>query len=363
MHISIVLPNLGGGGAERLHIDLANEWIDKGHNVDFFLMKKYGELLPILPEKANVFDINAKSLLRGTFPLAMLIKKRNPDIVLSAMWPLTSITAISWILSGRTGELFLSEHIVLSIEGRENINISPKFIGVILRFTHIFAKKIIAVSKGVKDDMCKISSISEKNVDVIYNPVSEKHDLNFGNHMPKEILWGNDYRYHVLSVGSLKKQKDHETLIRAFSLLSNDISAKLVILGDGPLKGYLTDLICNLGLQDKVFLAGFTNNTYPWYKSADLFVLSSRWEGFGNVIVEALECGVPIVSTDCNSGPREILKNGKYGKLVKVGDYRGLSKAIYKTYKEETNKEFLIERSKDFSVDKIASKYLEYFNE
>ena len=134
-----------------------------------------------------------------------------------------------------------------------------------------------------------------------------------------------------------------------------------MILGEGDLRPAMERQIAELGLQDRVALPGFFQDPYPWFRSADLFVLSSDWEGFGNVIVEALECGVPVVSTDCPSGPAEILENGRYGRLVPVGDVDALANAIIVTLHETPDRQALMNRAKDFSVDKISDEYLSYF--
>ena len=172
MNIVIILPNLTGGGAERLHLNLAKDWISHGHNVDFILMQKRGELLSIFPSEIDILDLGISKLSKAVIPLAKSLKNKKPDIILSAMWPLTSITVLSWILSGRLGRLFLSEHIVLSIECEKNIGIPLHLLRIIVRSTYRFADGIIAVSKGVKKDLCRISSLDKGTVSVIYNPVS-----------------------------------------------------------------------------------------------------------------------------------------------------------------------------------------------
>jgi glycosyltransferase involved in cell wall biosynthesis len=149
--------------------------------------------------------------------------------------------------------------------------------------------------------------------------------------------------------------------LRAFARIPRSLNAKLTILGEGLLRAELEVLIHQLGLQDRVTLPGFTIDPSHWYHSADLFVLSSSWEGFGNVIVEALECGVPVVSTDCLSGPAEILANGRYGRLVPVGDATALAAAIQASLLESHDQDALRRRAQDFAVPRIADQYLAYF--
>jgi len=160
-------------------------------------------------------------------------------------------------------------------------------------------------------------------------------------------------------VGGLKREKDFPLLLHAFSRLRNKVDARLLILGEGDERSALEALIRELGLQEPVFLPGFVPDTVPFHAHADLFVLSSSNEGFGNVIVEALEQGTPVVSTDCLSGPAEILEGGRYGTLVPVGDVEALAKAMEDALTHPHDTEALKRRAQDFDVGRIADQYLD----
>jgi len=140
---------------------------------------------------------------------------------------------------------------------------------------------------------------------------------------------------NILSVGRLTAAKDFATLIRAFSIVVKHVPSRLVILGEGELRLELETLVRDLGLQDVILLPGFVNNCYPYMKECDLFVVSSAWEGLSMVLIEAMACGAPVVSTDCDSGPREILEGGSWGRLVPVGDHEAMAEAMKKTLIEE----------------------------
>lgn len=361
--ITIALPDLRGGGAERLHVHLANDWVQRGHSVEFLLMRKHGELLPLLAPEVTVVDFGVDRIRQLARPLSKYLKQSRPDVILSAMWPLTSVTVIAWLLSGRHGKVFLSDHVQLSVSCVRELGISPAFLGTLMWITYPFATGIIAVSQGVKEDICHMGRFPEARVKVIYNPAATGVSPHRASQVVRESLWGNGFVNHIISVGTLKEQKDHETLIRAFARLPTELNAKLTILGEGPLRAELVSLIAQFGLQSHVSMPGFVTDPYPWLRTADLFVLSSQWEGFGNVIVEALECGLPVVSTDCPSGPAEILENGRYGKLVPVGDADALAEAMLSGLSEKHDRQALINRAKDFSVEKIAEEYLDYFRE
>ncbi len=359
--ILILLPDLRGGGAERLHILLANQWHDQGIKVDFALMRRRGDLLGLLSDGIGVVDLGVDRVREVTLPLARYLRKARPDIVIAAMWPLTSAAVLSWRVAGRPGRLFLSDHCQLSIECVLGLKIPIWYLRLVMRLTYPAASGLIAVSEGVKKDMSRLGGFAYSQIRVIYNPAATGTQLQPETKSARQKLWGIGFDHHILSVGTLKEQKDHATLIRAFALLPMTLNAKLTILGEGGLRSELEALVQQLGLQGRVALPGFEVDPYPWYQTADLFVLSSRWEGFGSVIVEALECGVPVVSTDCQSGPAEILENGRIGNLVPIQDPEALAASISEALKNPIDRNLLINRARDFSVSSIADQYLDYF--
>jgi glycosyltransferase involved in cell wall biosynthesis len=358
--IAIVLPDLRAGGAERLHINLCRDWLAKGLQVEFVLMNKQGDLLAMLPDGLNVVDLHCKKLRQTVLPLANYFRKVRPEVVIAAMWPLTSVATLAWLLAGKPGRLFLSDHNQLTGYRVQDMGVSPRLLRSALRLTYPFASGVIAVSNGVKQSLCIASGLANLDVRVIYNPTA----LGISPHREpiqvKQQLWGGGFAHHVLAVGALKVQKDFITLIMAFAEIATALNAKLTILGEGARRSELNELVAQLGLQERVALPGFVIDPYPWFRSADLFVLSSRWEGFGNVIVEALECGVPVVSTDCASGPAEILENGRYGRLVPIQDPSALAAAMVLSLEESPDRATLMRRAADFSVRKISDEYLSY---
>lgn len=344
-----------------MHVNLANDWVAQGFNVEFILLRKEGELIPLLAPEITVTCLNVDRIRKAIFPLTMLLRKSQQQVVLAAMWPLTSAVVLAWILSGRKSKLFLSDHENLSFSYIEQGRVKPIFLQALIRFSYPLAGGIIAVSRGVKQDLCELGNLKDSFVRVIYNPAaigvsSVREPLAVNSE-----LWGEGFNCHILSVGRLTPEKDHKTMISAFALLPKELNAKLVILGEGPLRAELQALITKLNLDGRVLLPGFVINPYPWFRSADIFVLSSLWEGFGNVLVEAFECGLPVVSTNCPSGPAEILEDGVYGMLVPVRNAHDLAKAMQESLKATHDVKALIRRAQDFSVRKISDEYLAYF--
>ena len=359
--ILIVLPNLNGGGAERLHINLANYWVAKGYQVKFVLMSLTGDLFELVDNNVEIIDLKAQKIKDIPFKLSSVIKKTNPNFIIAAMWPLTCAAFVGWIFSGRQGKLFLSEHTALIAANPYETKTSLFTIRLTIRICYRFASGLIAVSKGIKNEMCQLAKIEPSKVQVIYNPVTKGIDINEVYKADNIKLWDGHDGLKILSVGSLKTQKNHETLLRAIKLIPSKYKAKLIIIGEGPLREHLLNIINQLEISNQVSMPGFIIDPYPWFASADIFVLSSRWEGFGNVIVEALECGTQVVSTNCFSGPSEILDNGRFGQLVPVQDPESMALAIEKTYNNKIDRNILTVRAKEFSIERISQQYLNYF--
>ena len=362
MKITIILPSLEIGGAEKLTINLINNWINQGYEIELLLMKKEGPLLKELNnQKIKIFNLNSKKMLSAFLPLYKFFKQNQIDIVWGNMWPLTSIIIFAWILSGKKGKLFVTEHNPLTYEISQYSKSKEFILRFIFALSYRNATGISTVSKGIKNNLSKLAFINKNKIKVIYNPVAIGNDkikqlFNF-----KEKLWNSKYSTKLLSVGNLKFQKNHKLLINAFSKLPKNLNSQLIIIGDGPYRKELEHLINNLKLSKRILLIGHKNNPYPWYNSADLFILSSNYEGFGNVLVEALECGLPIVSTNCFCGPKEILENGKYGKLVEVNNVNDLKNGIIEQLNKKHDKKKLIQRSQDFLISKISDEYLSFF--
>lgn len=361
MKLLIVLPNFRGGGAERLAINLANDWQARGFCVEFILLEKEGELISFVSSNIKLVDLNCKRIRHAIWPLATYLKRCKPDVIWVGMWPLTSAAIISWILAGRTGKIFVTDHVQLSISCLRELKIPTLCLKLIMSATYRFATGVTAVSKGVAFDIAKLAVQDVGKIRVIYNPAATGVPAERAPLRLREKLWGAGWDTHILTIGSLKAQKNHAMLIRAFAKVTKKLNAKLIILGEGYLRPSLEHQVSALGLTGKVNLPGFQPDPYPWLRSADLFVFSSDWEGFGNVLVEALECGVPIVSTNCRSGPDEILDDGRFGRLVPVGDEEAFARATIETSTQVHDRHALIARAKEFSVEKISVQYLDYF--
>lgn len=355
--IAIFLPDLRGGGAERVFLNLSKGFVARGYAVDMVLIRRQGELLDQLPSKVSVIDFD-KSRIRSTFlPLLRYLRNAKPDALITVMWPLTIIGTLAFLVSGIKTKVVVSDHNTLSLSTADDTCIKRFLLSKTIKYVYPLANIRLAVSNGVAADVEQLSGLKQDTIKVIYNPIeSPSYDLSVVRLAALEST--NEVRT-IISVGAFKAQKNQMVLIKAFAKVKARLNARLIILGDGVMRAELEQLVQQLGLDDSVSLPGFKKDIQAYYQTADVFVLSSNYEGFGNVIVEALAHGVPVVSTDCPSGPREILCDGKYGKLVAVGDVDALADAIVASLGQAHDPVRLIRRAADFSIERIASQYLE----
>ena len=221
------------------------------------------------------------------------------------------------------------------------------------------ADGIVAVSEGAAADLASAAKIDDDRITTIYNPV-RLAQIDRLSAIPLNDPWfeGNGPPV-ILSLGRLDTAKDYPTLLKAFAKVTAERPSRLLIIGEGKLRPQLLEICDALGLQSKVRFPGMDKNPFRYLKRADLFVLSSAWEGFPNALLEAMACGVSVVSTDCQSGPREILEDGRYGTLVPVGDADALARAmLHSLTRQHCSKADLRQRASAFSETKITSDYL-----
>jgi glycosyltransferase involved in cell wall biosynthesis len=353
--VAIILPNLASGGAERVCLALASAFTADGLSVEMVLREKRGDLLEAVPPGVTVRDLAAPRVRQALRPLVGYLRERRPRAVLSAMWPLNSLVLWARSMSGIDCRAVTSDHNILSLSAQGRPGIRRLLMRVGMAASYGSADGVVGVSQGVADDIARLSGLSPSRISVIYNPITPLPPAQPADPAAMARWSGGGPR--LVTVGTLKAVKDHATLLRALVEVRRKADARLLIVGDGPDRAAVEAMIAAMGLQDAVTLAGFHPTPHAYVAQADAFVLSSRSEGFGNVLVEAMACGVPVVSTDCPSGPREILDGGRYGLLTPVGDAAALADAIMRTLEQPMPCETLLRRSEDFSVSRAAAAY------
>ncbi len=356
--IAVVLPNLAGGGAERVSIDLAREFARHGHAVEFVLMSATGEFLPEVMRQFSVVDLKTSQARSVPLALSRYLRQKQPRALIANMWPLTTMAVVAHLLSGSTCRLLLVEHSVLSRQYANWGWLHNQLMRLSIMVSHRLAQHVAAVSVGSAEDVAALAVLPKQRVRVLHNPIPQRPQPSGADTAVAEALWACPKGRRLLTVGTFKDQKNHSLLLRAFAELALP-SARLMLLGKGPDEQMLRDLSASLGIQDRVIFAGFHADPSPFYASADLFVLSSDYEGLPTVIIEALSFGVPVVSTDCPAGPAEILENGRWGRLVPVGDCTALAQAMAQALSQPVDRDALKRRAADFAPEIAAKRYLD----
>ncbi len=370
--LAIFRRDLMGGGAERVLINLASYFVTQGLEVDLVLSRAEGPLLDSVPSQVRIIDLKASQYDKGKgikFPtsfssisslpkLASYLRKEKPKALLSASHYSNEVAVLAKLLVRVPTKIIVSEHIALSVQAKQVEQVSSRFAPMTSRLLYRFADGIIAVSQGVAKDLAQITKIPLEQIKVIYNPVITPELLEKSKETIEHPWFAPGEPPVILGVGRLVKQKDFPTLIRAFAQVQAVKSARLVILGSGREQKILQSLITDLNLTDKVALLGFVDNPSAYMSNSAVFVLSSLWEGFGNVLVEAMAMGTPVISTDCESGPQEILDCGKYGYLVPVGNQQAMANAILQVLSNQP-KSLDLNWLEQFRLGNVAKKYLD----
>lgn len=355
-------PTLAGGGVERIGLRIAQAMSRIGYRVEVVVSSAVGELSSRVPSDLSLVDLGVK-LGRGRLtlaigPLARYLRERKPDVLWSHMTEANVVSIIASRISGFRGWHILSEHSTLGIRIQRQFRKLP--LPLAARVLYPLAQRVHAVSTGVADDFARVTGLKRSWIQVIPNPVVDPSIYIEAEERLDHPWFEPGQPPVILGVGRLVPAKDFKTLILAFAQVRKELPARLVILGEGPERNTLSSLIRNMGLEGDVSLPGFVKNPYKYMKRAAVFVLSSQWEGLPTVLIEAMALGTPVVSTDCPSGPDEILEHGKWGVLVPRQDPDALAAGILKTIKfpNLARLEGAIERARDFSVGRVVERYV-----
>ena len=356
--LAIFIPCLAGGGAERAMLNLMHGFVKQGIDVDLVLVKAEGPYLSQVPPQVRIVNLAGQRLLLSLPGLVRYLRRERPCVLLSVMEDTNIVALWSRRLAAVTTRVVVNVQNTISQESQNTTQLKRRLTPQLLRWFYPWAESIVPVSQGVAEDLARIG-LSLERVQVIYNPVVTP-ELFKKAQEPVEHPWFLPGQPPViLGVGRLEQQKNFSTLIRAFAQVHQQHSVRLIILGEGSERPYLETLVQELGLTEDVALPGFVANPYAYMARSAMFVLSSAWEGLPTVLIEAMAVETPVVSTDCESGPAEILQNGKYGKLVGVGDIKGLAEAMIGTLREPPDLRALQQRSGDFSLDRVLVQYLQ----
>ena len=361
----LVLPSLGGGGAERASIDLLRGIRRDRFEPSLALFAHSGPFLKQVPADVRVHDLRGKNQYdaRLVWRLSLLLRHEKPDIILSVLRYANLITLLARPLSGAGARIVVNEQNLPSVEFAAFGGAAAK--GWALKELYPSADLVTAISHGIARELTSLYGLPEEKVEVIYNPVDVARVLALADE-PTHHAWlqsgpGASDAPVLVAAGRLHRQKGFPHLIRAFAAVRRVRPCKLVILGEGPDRSRLEKLVVGLGLCDDVALPGFDENPYSAMRHATAFVLSSLYEGFGNVLVEALAVGTPVVSTRCPVGPDEIITDGVTGLLVPPADDEALAQSILRILDDSELRRKLSAngpaRAADFGLERSVAQY------
>lgn len=364
-NILFVAISLGEGGTEKVITDIITHLDSKKYEISLALFEQKGHYLPLIPDYVRIYNLKKKSRY-GFFKLIFLssglFKKVKPDVVISFLAYANVVVLIAKLLSGCKFTLIINERTYLSYATLHQRLSRIKYL--LYRFLFNRADFIVVPSVDMKKDLLKEFNTSQDKIRIIYNPV----DLDKIKKLKKEEIEDSRIKAcqsYIVAVGRLEGVKGYTYLLEAYSRIYKKIDEKLVILGTGEDEEKLRSLASKLGIRDHVVFMGFQKNPYKFMNRASIFVLSSLLEGFPNVILEAMACGVPVISTDCLSGPREIITSGQSGILVPPANAEALSKAMLSLLRDENLQEKFSKegekRVEDFRIDKILPQFEELF--
>lgn len=344
-------------------LNLARGLVDAGIALDLVVGCAGGPYRDLVPTGSHLVDLGADRVLASLPGLIRYLRRRPPEVLLSAMDHANLVALWARALARVPTRVCVSVRSTLSQEAAHAPSVAGRWLPRLARLFYPQAEAVVAVSQGVADDLTRLIGVGRARILVVPNPVVTPELATLAAE-PADHPWfqagaAPDAPPVILAVGRLMPQKDFPTLLRAFAVLAERRDLRLLILGEGPERGRLESLAGELGVAERVALPGFQVNPFAYMRRARLLALSSAWEGLPGVLIQAMACGTPVVSTDCPSGPREILVDGRLGPLVPVGDPQALADAIARTLERPPDPERLRARAADYGIESVTRRYLE----
>ena len=355
--VALFLPSLGGGGAERAMLDVATGLAQRGLSVDMVLVKAEGQYVELAPEYVRVVDLGSHRIAASLPKLLRYLRRERPAVVLSTLAAANVVALTAKLLMRGRFRLVVRQENALA-DGIGRGTFKERQLLRALRLLLPAADGVVAVSRGVAEELCRLAPAARRKVVTIENPVVWPDHAEKAAEAVEHPWFGDAETPVILAAGRLAPAKDQATLLRAFARVVRSQPVRLVILGEGPERRNLLRLAEELGISEHVDLPGFRVNPFAYMARSRLLAHSSRYEGFPNVLVQAMACGTPVVSTDCRHGPGEILEGGKWGRLAPVGDAEAMAEAIIETLKDPMEPERLVSRAGVYSAETAIDRYM-----
>ncbi len=360
LSVAIYLHDLSGGGAERQSLIIAEELRRHGIDVTLVVHRLRGPLVRQVPSGLRVIDLGSSRTLQDVPRLAGFMRREQPDILIANV----DLNNVAALLAKAVGfcrtKVVICQHNPISAAYLRSESWTYRYVGRCYRLLGPLIERAVAVSSGVADELVAIGGVPRSRVLTINNPVVGPDFQTRCDEVVTHRWFNQPGKPVFVTAGRMVGQKDHAAMLRALAIHRRRFDSRLIILGTGPLQEELIALAAQLGLTDAVDFPGFCPNALPFFRQADAFLLSSRGEGFGNVIVEALACGTPVISSRCEHGPGEILDSGRYGVLVEPRDPSALAAAMNEvgTLRQRFPADVLRARANEFSYSACASRYM-----
>lgn len=349
--ITLYMPSFAGGGAENALARLANFWVAEGRSVRFLVNAATGPVAARVAPGVEIVDLGVDDPARAFPALLAWMGRTRPPLVATALMSanVTGALAVRLRSPGTATVALIRNHISAEILGKSPLK--RHLGGAPLRWAYRKADAIGCVSSSVADDIVAYAGVDRRKVFVTYNPLPERDGA-----APPEP-WAGLARPMILTVGRLESQKDHATLLRAFAKLRATRSVTLAIVGSGSLRPEIDALIARLGIGDSVVIHDYRADIAACIAGSDLLVLSSRYEGLPNVVLEAMGAGVTVAATDAPGGSAELLENGRLGYLTAIGDVDGLAAAMAAGLDTPIAADLLRARAAEFEIGNVARRY------
>jgi glycosyltransferase involved in cell wall biosynthesis len=355
--IAVYLPNLAGGGVERAYLELAHSLARKGVSVDLVLSRRIGPYVAEIPDGIRVVELHATRKLNTVLKLARYLRRETPAALLSGGDVSNAVALVASMFAGRTEKCVISQRAVMRATWQVQKPGSWRAWLAVLKMLYRRAKLVICNSEAARRELIEHFGLDGAKCPVIYNAVDIDHIQLQAKTLLDDPWFAPESPPVVIAVGSLSPRKDMATVIRAFAIARQTCASHLILLGEGPERGRLEALVREWKLEHCVRMPGFVANPFPMIQHARVLVSASLAEGCPNVLQQALACGTPIVATDCPGGTSEILENGRWGRLVPVGDAKAMAAEIVRTLHGDLLPDGRT-RAAEFDRDRTASLYL-----
>jgi len=357
--MAVFLATSGHSGVDRVMKNLLPSIASRGIKVDLLHVKKHGPYLDNTSGNLRKVELGSSHAITSLVPLVQYLKKEKPDVLLSDKYRVNRIALLALKISRVPVDVFvrLGTTVSIDLESRKPHECWIERRSISLLYP--WAKAVLTPSEAAAQDLSDYTRLSRDRIVVVRSPVATPELYEKASSPVNHPWFSNKTVPVIVGVGELSGRKDFETLIKAFAILRKHRPSKLVIIGKGRRKGALDTLVAELGMEKDIFFPGFLQNPYAYMAKADLYVHSSRWEGAPVALIEAVTLGIPVVSTDCLSGPREILQDGLFGKLVPVADVEAMCQAMSATLEDPPDPAHTVLAARPYTLESATDNHID----